>query len=285
MRRRGMPRSGLSDLYHNLITMKWRWLLLLVVGWYGALNCAFALLYMVQPGSVEHAAEDSFSDHFFFSVQTMATIGYGKMVPRTDLANALVAVEALIGMLGVACATGIIFSKFSRPAARVMFSEHAVIAPRDGVLCLMFRVGNERSTQIVEASMTVALLMDELTGEGERLRKFHELVLQTSRTPVFALSWTAIHSVDPSSPLHGLTHQRMVEGHHELIVSLVGIEETTGQQVHARHVYTVGSILWNRRLAEMYSLDESGERVMDFTRFHSTVPIRRTRITQGEKNV
>src|SRR5437867_9036654 len=169
-------RRGLfGDLYHHLVSAPWSHLLAAIGGLYLAANALFAFAYLAQPGSIEHARPGSFVDAFFFSVQTMATIGYGKLVPRSGFANVLVTVEALIGLLGVAMVTGLVFAKFSRPTARVLFSRHAVVAPHDGVPCLMFRMANARGNNIVHAQLQVVLAREEATREGDRMRRFHAL--------------------------------------------------------------------------------------------------------------
>jgi inward rectifier potassium channel len=268
MRRVGARRGGVADLYHTLITMKWRWLFGLVVTLYALTNVVFALAYLALGHAIENARPGSFADCFFFSVQTMATIGYGKMTPATNAANVLVTIEALMGMLGVAMATGLIFAKFARSTARVLFSKVAVITVRDGKPAIMFRVANERTTQIVEANLTVAVLVDEYTKEGERLRRFHELKLQRSHSPVFALTWTIIHFIEEGSPLAGRDPASFEANNLELIVSLVGMEEASGQQVHARHSYHFTDIRWNHRLADVMTEHDDGTRTLDYTRFH-----------------
>jgi inward rectifier potassium channel len=268
IRRIGARPGGINDLYHTLIRMKWRWLFLLVVATYTLTNTVFALLYLALGHAIENARAGSFADCFFFSVQTMATIGYGKMTPATEAANVLVTIEALLGMLGVAMATGLIFAKFARSTARVMFSRVAVVSLRDGQAAVMFRVANERATQIVEAYLTVAVLFDEFTKEGERLRRFTELQLQRAHSPVFALSWTVIHYIDDKSPLFGKSIADLEKLNLELVASLVGMEEITGQQVHARHSYHWTDLRWNHRLVDVIAVHEDGTRSIDYRRFH-----------------
>ena len=174
-------RRFFDDLYHHLLSASWLRLLAIIAGLYLAANALFALAYLAEPGSVEHARPGSFVDAFFFSVQTMATIGYGKLVPRTGFANALVTVEALVGLFGVAMVTGLMFAKFSRPTARVLFSRQAVVAPHNGVPCFMFRMANARGNNIVHAQLQLVLAREETTLEGDRMRRidyarFHDVV-------------------------------------------------------------------------------------------------------------
>jgi inward rectifier potassium channel len=272
IRRVGLAREGLTDIYHRLLSMKWRWLFLLVAGAYVAVNLVFATLYYLEPGAIENARPDSFADDFFFSVQTMATIGYGKMTPATPFANALVTIEALLGMLGIAMATGLIFAKFARASSRVMFSDNAIVTTVDGQRVLAFRVANERSTQIVEAQLTAAVLRDERTREGDTLRRITELPLVRSRSAVFALSWTVMHPIDEKSPLWNATEASLGSVNLEIIVSMVGLEEVTGQTVHARHAYHWSDVRWGQKFADIISVHADGSRTIDYGRFHSLVP-------------
>lgn len=273
VRRLGMPGLRLSDVYHTLLSMRWLWLCLLVAASYTLVNVVFAALYMSQDGAIENARPGSFLDHFYFSVQTMATIGYGKMTPRTDLANLLVAVEALLGMLGIAMATGLIFAKFARTRPRVLFSQAAVVTTMDGKPVLMFRLANERSTQIVEAQLTVMVLRDETTREGERLRRLVDLPLVRSRSAMFALSWSAMHIIDDKSPLHGATPERLAAVNLEVVASMLGMEEVTGQTVHARHAYHWSDIRWDHKFVDMFTLAADGSRTMDLGKFEDIVPV------------
>ncbi len=273
VRRIGVPPVGFGDIYHRLVGARWLALFLVVGAAYLMINVVFAGLYMLQPGAIENARPDSFLDHFFFSVQTMATIGYGKMTPRTDVANILVTCEALLGMLGVAMATGLIFAKFARTHARVMFSDVLLISTIDGKPVLTFRLGNARNTQIVEAQLSVVILRDHVAADGERMRRFVDLPLARSRSAVFALSWSVFHAIDADSPLFGATAESLAAANVELVVSMLGMEEVTGQTVHARHAYHWSDIRWDHKFADIFSVDADGARIIDYGAFHQIVPI------------
>jgi inward rectifier potassium channel len=262
----------LHDLYHFLLTSSWLRLLVLLATAYVASNSLFALLYLLGGDSIEGARPGSFADAFFFSVQTMATIGFGKLVPRTGFANVLVTVESLVGLLGLALVTGLMFAKFSRPTARVLFSRVAVITQRDGVPCLMFRVANQRGNQIVEARMHVVLATTETTAEGEVIRRLRDLDLLRSQHALFALSWTALHPITEHSPLFRATPASLAAAEVELIVSLTGLDESFSQTVHARHSYVPDEILWGVRFVDILSRTPDGRRQLDYTRFHDVVP-------------
>ncbi len=268
----GMPRRDFGDLYHALLDGSWRRLAFCTLALYLGVNAVFAALYVAGGDVLENARAGSFEDAFFFSVQTMATIGYGKMAPRGMYANAIVALEALVGLLGFAMVTGIVFAKFARPTARVLWSKVAVVAPRDGVPSLMFRMANARKNQIVEAQLRLVLARSEKTLEGERVRRFYDLELSRSQTAIFALSWTAIHPITPKSPLHGETAASLAENRVEIIASLVGIDETFAQTVHARHSYLPDEIAFGARFVDVISDTPDGTRRIDYTQFHEIVP-------------
>jgi inward rectifier potassium channel len=269
----GAWHSYWRDPYHLLLTIPWTGFFALVVATYISVNVIFALLYLAQPGSVANAPSGSFLDMFFFSVQTLATIGYGAMYPKTPYANTIVTIEALVGIIGTAVITGLAFARFSRPTARVVFSEVAVITPFDGVPMLMFRSANQRRNQILEAQMQVYLLRDEITSEGQFLRRFYDLRLLRHRTPSFTLSWTAMHPIDEESPLFGMTPELLRQKQVSIVASLSGIDETVMQTIHARHNYSAQDILWNHRLVDIFHDSDDGHRYMDFSQFHEAVPL------------
>ena len=241
-----------TDFYHHLLTSSWPALLLQIALAFVGVNLLFAVAYDLS-GGIENA--HSFSDLFFFSVQTIATIGYGKMSPVTAPSQILMSAEALCGVINFALMTGLIFAKFSRPTARVRFSRIAVISRRDGVPSLMFRMANVRASQIVEAQVHAAFSQDERTREGEYVRRFYDLELSRYRNAIFAYSWTAIHPIQPGSPFYGATNEDLLAADASLTVSLTGIDEVFSQTVYARHAYRAADIIWGARLADI--IDET----------------------------
>src|SRR5687767_8089585 len=190
-----------EDFYHWVLTRTW-------LQFFGAVTIAFTLLnfffagaYMLSPGCIDKA--DGFADHFFFSVQTLGTIGYGSMAPQTRYGNVIVSLEALTGVLTTAVITGLTFARFARPTSKILFSDKMVISKRDGVPHLMFRMANWRRNQIVEAQLNILLLLTETTTEGETMRRPQRLELVRDKNPMFALSWTAMHRIDEKSPFYG----------------------------------------------------------------------------------
>jgi len=236
-------------------------------------NTLFALGYLLNPGGIEHARAGSFGDAFFFSIQTMSTIGYGRMVPQSLFANVLVMVEALVGVFGLALMTGLIFAKFSRPSARVLFSRVAVITQWDGIPSLLFRMANARGNQIVEAQIHLVLARDEVTPEGESFRRLYDLELTRRQHALFTLTWTAVHPLTARSPLADATPASLAAADTEIIVSLMGLDETYEQTVHARYVYTARDIVWGARFVDVLSRRPDGQWQIDYPRFHDVIRI------------
>ena len=264
----GRDRLGWSDLYHRVLTMPLAGLLALLAAVYLMANGVFALLYMLQPGSIAGAKPHSFADSFFFSVQTLGTVGYGLMTPKTMYANLLVTAETFCNLVIVALSTGLIFTRVSRPTARVMFSRVAVVTNYEGVPTLMFRAANQRGNQILEAEVTVSLAKQVTTIEGHTMRQFQELKVARSRSPLFVLSWLIMHRLDETSPLYGCSGKSLNESGSEIIVTLSGLDDTFAQRIHARHSYLPGEIVWDKQFEDMLSFDQDGRRVVDYNRFH-----------------
>ncbi len=187
---------AISDLYHWLLSLSWQKFLLLITVFYLVINLIFAVAYLTAGEGIANAKPGSFKDAFFFSIQTLSTVGYGSLYPETLYAQILVTIEVWIGLLLVAILTGLMFARFSRPTARVLFSKVAVICPFDGVPTLMFRAANRRQNQILEAQIQVSLVRNEISSEGHFMRRFYDLDLLRSQTPIFGLSWQVMHPID-----------------------------------------------------------------------------------------
>jgi inward rectifier potassium channel len=269
----GLHRRHFSDMYHLALTASWPKLALLITAVFLLSNALFALCFLATGDGIEGARPGSFSDAFFFSVQTMATIGYGSLAPKTFAAHVVVTAEALIGLTSFAVATGLLFAKFSRPTARVLFSRVAVVGRWRGMPALMFRMANERANQILEATLRVVLAREETTADGESLRRFYDLALERRQSALFALTWTAIHVIDEASPLHGASAESLRAVEAELVASVIGLDETFAQTVHARNSWIADEIVWNARFVDVLSRREDGRRVVDYSRFHETTPL------------
>jgi inward rectifier potassium channel len=266
----GARRTPFSDLYHEVLRAPW-WLDLLgLSGLFLLLNLLFACGYLAV-GGIEGARPGSLADHFFFSVQTMGTIGYGVMHPSSAAAEALVTAEVIVGVSLVALASGVLFAKFSVPQARMQFATYATVAPFDGVPMLMFRIGNERATQVIEATVRVVVLRSEPTAEGVQFYRMRDLRLERDRSPAIARSWNVMHKLDESSPLYGATPETLERDEVEIILTVVGIDETSAQSVHARHTYHHDEIRWGARHADMLTELPDGRTRLDMREFDRVV--------------
>jgi inward rectifier potassium channel len=271
----GLQRQGVhNDMYHSLTRAPWSLLVGFAFLGYLTVNALFACLYLLGGECISNMRPGSFVDAFAFSVQTLATIGYGVMAPATLYAHIVVALEALCGVLAFAVITGIVFAKFSRPTARVLFSDVACIGVHDGKTSLMFRMANERTrSRIVEAQVHVTLTREEVTKEGVTMRRFYDLKLARDTTPIFALSWTAFHVIDETSLLFGETPESLRDKAVELVVSFTGLDEHLSQPTHGRHSYIADEIQFDTRFADLISIEPDGTRVFDLRRFHEVLPI------------
>ena len=267
-------RSGTAaDLYHFLLQASWARVMLLVASIYLAINVFFACVYLAGQDCIAGATPGSFADAFFFSVQTFSTIGYGVMAPRGGFACVVVTLEAFVALVMVAMATGLMFAKFSRPTARVLFSDKMVVAPRNGRPTLMLRMANERANDIIEASFRVTVLKGEVSSEGEKMRRMYDIALVRGDTPLFTLTFQALHVIDETSPLHGLTSESIAAGEMRFIVTVTGLDATFATTIHARRIYHAEDIVWNARFADVLSNTPEGQLQLDYGKFHDVVPL------------
>jgi inward rectifier potassium channel len=249
------PFASLS-LYHSLLTMTWPRFLGLVIAFFLVTNSVFATLYSsLGPGALLSNVPPPTTWHgqwfaaFFFSVHTFATIGYGDVVPVGMGANLLVVLETLVGLLGFALATGILFARFSRPTARLLFSERAIIAPYRGITAFEFRITNARSNQLIEMRAQVQLSRLKAGGVS---REFFPLKLERDKVTFFPLSWTIVHPIDETSPLWGVTEEQFLASDAEFLILLSGQDETFSQTVHARSSYKADEIVWGVKFATLF---------------------------------
>jgi inward rectifier potassium channel len=273
--RRNLPpghgSSLLNDAYHFLRSASWTWITLLFAGMFLGTNLLFAAILWVANANITHAT--GFLDYFWFSVQSLATIGYGVLAPADTLSNTVVTIESFLGFGYTALVTGVFFARFSTPSARVMFSNVAIIGDYDGQRMLIFRCANARLTAIVEASIHVYLSRDEVLASGERQRRIHELPLRLAVQPNFSLSWTVYHPIDDKSPLHGIEPGTIRPGMANIIVTFQGIDDRLAASVHTRWVYNPEDIVFDRRFADIIKADPDGTRYLDFGPFHDTEPL------------
>jgi len=261
----------LRDFYVWALKTSWPMVLAIFITAYVTINLAFALLYLLAGDVIAGAHPGSFTDAFHFSVQTFSTVGYGQMAPR-GLGHVLVTLESAVGVLMVALATGLVFAKFSRPTARILFSKYALLREHDGVRTLMFRLANTRGNQVLEASVKCVALKDEVSREGEKLRGMHDLKLRRDNTPLFSLTWTVMHPIDESSPLHGLDLEALRRGDVRVVISFTGLDDILAQQIHASHVYLPEDLLEGRRFVDVLRR-ENREAFVDLSRLDETEPL------------
>jgi len=271
-------RNSLTDLYHLLLSMRWRTVFLLVTAIYLLINVLFGTAYFLGgpdalQGTRAISGLERWVECFFFSVQTLATIGYGGISPQSLTAHILVTIEALTGLIGFALITGIIFSRFARPTARVRFSCQALITRIDGKPCLVFRMANERLNQIAEAQVRVVLARGEMTREGQSFRELYDLKLERERSPLFSMTWTIVHPIDSESPLYGETSQSILERDTEIITTVTGTDETFSQTVHSRFSYAAHEFEWNRQFADMVFRTPDGILRVELEKMSLTEPL------------
>lgn len=261
-----------DDLYHQLLVLPWGAFLAVLAAVYLLANVVFAGLYMLDPRGISHAHPGSFADAFFFSIQTMATIGYGVLYPGDLYTNLVVTLETLTSIVVVAFATGLFFARFSRPTARVRFGRCAVISERNGVPTLQIRMANGRSNQILQADVELTLLATETSAEGVMMRRFNALKLERAHTPVFALSFTMMHVIDEDSPFHARTPDELRKASAELLITVTGLDETMSQTIHARHSYVVDELMFGYRYVDIFGYLPDGRVAIDLREFDEIVP-------------
>jgi inward rectifier potassium channel len=267
----GAQRHPLRDLYHALLRARGPMVVLFIVVVFLLINAVFALAYLAVGGGA-HVRPGSFLDAYAFSVQTMATIGYGAMYPEQPAAQALVIVEAVVSLLVNALATGLIFAKFSQPTSALVFSERVAIAPMNGVPTLSFRIGNDRANSILEATIRVSVVRTERTAEGVLFYRMYDLNLVRDRSPALARSWTVLHHLTPDSPLHGSTPESCEKQEIEIVATVVGTDDTSLQPVHGRHRYLTTDIAWGARHVDILSERPDGMIVLDVRHFDELTP-------------
>ena len=269
----GLPRRPWQDLYHLFMTMSWPKLFASYAGFVALFNLLFAAAYQLQAGDVANLNPAGYWGRFFFSVETLATVGYGDMHPQTVYAHVIASMEIFTGMMMLALITGMMFARFSRPTARILFARHAVIRQFDGVRTLMLRAANERQNVIMEATAQLRLIRDEQTAEGYRIRRIYDLPLRRSEQPVFLFGWSLMHVIDESSPLAAATFESLKAAKTFLLLTIGGIDETTGQTLMSRHEYPAASLRWNHAFADIFTTGTDGIDRFDYSKFHDVEPL------------
>lgn len=266
----GLKDSIWADFYHHTLTANWPTVVVWAIGIYVLVNFLFALLYALVPGQITCPHPPTLLDLFFFSVQTLSTVGYGVMAPTGPIANGIVSFEVLIGMMINALATGTIFARIARPRARVIFSSRAVISKESGVPALCIRIANCRKSVILSLDVEVALSRLILSPSGHLVRQFDQLLLVQSHVPVLRFAFVVAHVISPTSPLANQTAEELKEEEAEIIVTVTGTDEAMGQTVFARTAYGFDRILHNHRFVDIIDPRPDGGLSVDYSRLHET---------------
>ncbi len=269
--KKGVSRFDWADPYRIAVDLTWPGFLAGLVGIYVAVISLFAVLYFLVPGSVANARPHVFTDCFFFSLETLATVGYGYMYPATLFGHCVAAAEILTGLAFTALLTGLIFVRFSKPRAKFLFADHPVVTTHNGVPTLMLRIGNGRATVLAEARVKVSVLVSETSKEGATFRRTHELALVRSSLPVFPLTWTVMHEIKQDSPLAGLDAETYLAADVRLFVSLEARDPTLALVVHDLRSYSPDKVTFAARYVDIVSVDTDGNTCADMTKLSELV--------------
>ena len=269
--RKHLPNDFTNDLYYALLATSWPRFIFLYLAFFFSINLFFGICYFLIPSGVS-GGDGSFLSCFFFSVHTFSTVGYGSLSPGSLTAHWLVVIEVIVGLLSVALTTGLFFAKFSLPTAKIMLTKNLVLAKRDGLPNLMFRIANARTIQLVNATLELMVLWPEQTAEGETVRRFIDLPLTRKRTPIFSMSWIAFHPIDDKSVLFGLSEKDIRQKNLEFFVSVSGADGLHGQNVYTSQMYKASDIIWDRYFMDMVNVHPDGTREVDYSKFNLLKP-------------
>jgi inward rectifier potassium channel len=269
----GLSRAVLHDLFHHFMTVSWPRLFGTLASFFLAFDLLFGFLYALVPGCIANLNPPGFAGAFFFSVETLATVGYGDMHPQTLYGHSVAMAEIFVGLMSLALITGIMFARFSRPRARFLFTRNAVVRPIDGKRTLLVRAANQRQNVVQDASAQLHMLRDEVTEEGFRIRRVINLALVRSRHPMFVLGWTIMHIIDDTSPLESETAESLHKLSATFVLSVSGTDETTGQVLMARAEYSSDDIRWNATFHDILEEAEDGTLHIDYGKFHDIEPL------------
>jgi len=271
-RKKGVSRFDLRDPYHLAVALTWPQFLATLLAVYAFVNVVFAALFWLVPGSVANARPHNFGDAFFFSIETLATVGYGEMFPRTLYGHVIASSEIICGLGFTAILTGLTFVRFSRPRAKLVFAANPIVAMHNGKPTLMLRVGNGRVAVLLDAAAKLNVLLTATSSEGQRFRRAQELQLERTHLPVFPLTWTLMHVLDEQSPLHGYDRARAMAARVQLFVTVEARDPTLAAVVHEIRTYASEDIRFGMRYADAVTMAEDGTPVADLTRIGALEP-------------
>ncbi len=270
--KKGVSRFDWADPYGMAVRLGWRRFLATILCIYVAFTAVFAGAYMLVPGAVGNARPHAFSDHFFFSLETLATVGYGELYPATLYGHCIATAEILTGVFFTAILTGLVFVRFSKPRAKFVFADHPVVTTHNGRPTLMLRVGNGRAAVLSDARVKMSVLLAEQSKEGTSFRRTHELALARTTIPVFALTWTIMHEIDEHSPLYGLDPAAFVTDDVRMFVSLEARDPDLAAVVYDLHDYDPADVVFGMRYADVITIDENQRPTADMTRISDIQP-------------
>lgn len=266
----GLHTQFWQDIYYYTMTMSWPVFFVFFALLFISLNLVFAALYILGQNAIANLLPNNYLGAFFFSVETLATVGYGDMHPQTVYGHAIATLEIFFGMSGIALITGVMFARFSRPRSSIVFADHPVSHEIDGRRILMVRLANARMNIISEAAAKLRLIRDEEMPGSGNFRKIYDLTLEREQHPIFILGWSVIHVIDQSSPLFGLSAEALKQMRAALILSIEGVDETTNQSQRARHYYPCELIRWSHKYVNIFSSDTAGVQHIHYSRFHES---------------
>ncbi|MGZ5872384.1 MAG: ion channel [Bradyrhizobium sp.] len=267
----GLSLSFWADISHRCMTASWPAFIGGAALVFIAFNAVFAVFYWIGDQPVSNVPGSAYIDYLYFSIETLSTAGYGDMHPQTHYGHFIATVELFTGIFSMSLMTGLIFARFSRPNARLLFADHPVISNHEGKPTLMVRFANERHNVIGNATAKLWLLRNVVSQEGQSLRRFYELPLIRNEHPALALSWTLYHVLDEESPLYGLGADDFNEISVSLVVVVTGYDVVAAQTVHARRSYDHTDIHFGKRYADILDASEDGRLRIDYGRFHETL--------------
>jgi inward rectifier potassium channel len=267
----GLRLSFWADISHRSMTASWPSFIAGAVFVFIVFNAGFGLLYWLGDQPISNVARNDYLDYLYFSIETLSTAGYGDMHPQTHYGHFVAAVELFTGIFSMSLMTGMIFFRFSRPSARLLFANNPVIAIQDGEPTLMVRFANERHNIIGNATARLWVLKNTISKEGQPVRRFSELSLLKNEHPALALSWTLYHTLDETSPIHNLNADEMGSANIAIAVVVSGYDVVAAQTIHARKTYDYKDIRFGQRYADILENLDDGRIRIDYGKFHDTV--------------
>jgi inward rectifier potassium channel len=268
---RGLADNFWTDLYHRAMTVYWPTFFGTAAAIFVVLNAVFAFLYWLGNDPIANVAANEPLGLFYFSVETLATVGYGDMHPQNHYGHLIATIEIFTGMSFVAVMFGLIFARFSRPRARFIFAQHPVVTIHQGQPTLMIRIANERNNTISQAIARLWMMRMETTAEGTRFRRYYELLLDRHEHPMFMLSWSIFHVIDETSPLYRVTPADLAAADVALTLNVSGVDDNSAQYLYARKLYNHQDIRWKHRYRDITSFSEQGTIVIDYSVFHEII--------------